>query len=53
MKSTEIIFEKSFKKKLLSFPRNNWFIIWAVASTIATFGYFIPHVHMVSVQRKW
>ena len=53
VKSTEIIFEKSFKKKLLSFPRNNWFIIWAVASTIATFGYFIPHVHLVSVQRKW
>ena len=53
VKSTEITFEKSFKKKLLSFPRNNWFIIWAVASTIATFGYFIPHVHLVSVQRKW
>ena len=53
VKSSEIIFETSFKKKLLSFPRNNWFIIWAVASTIATFGYFIPHVHLVSVQRKW
>lgn len=53
VKSSEIIFETSFKKKLLSFPRNNWFIIWAVASTIATFGYFIPHVHLVSVLRKW
>ena len=49
VKSSEIIFETSFKKKLLNFPRNNWFIIWAVGSTIATFGYFIPHVHLVSV----
>ena len=53
VKSSEIIFETSFKKKLLNFPRNNWFIIWAVGSTIATFGYFIPHVHLVSVERKW
>lgn len=52
VKSTEITFEKSFKKKLLSFPRNNWFIIWAVASTIATFGYFIPHVHLVRVAEE-
>ena len=47
-KNSEIIEAKSFKKRGLSFPRNNWFIIWAVASTIATFGYFIPHVHLVS-----
>ena len=47
-KNPEIIEAESLKKKGLSFPRNNWFIIWAVASTIATFGYFIPHVHLVS-----
>jgi len=46
-KNSEIIEAKSLKKRGLSFPRNNWFIIWAVASTIATFGYFIPHVHLV------
>lgn len=51
-KSSEVIFEKSSKKKVLNFPKNKWFIIWAVASTIATFGYFIPHVHLVSFQRK-
>lgn len=39
---------KSSKQKGLFFPRNKWFIIWAAASTVATFGYFIPHVHLVS-----
>lgn len=48
-KSSEIIEEKTFKERRLSFPRNNWFIIWAIASSIATFGYFIPHVHLVSI----
>lgn len=31
------------------FPKNPRFIIWAVAGTIACFGYFMPHVHLVSV----
>ena len=48
-KDSEIIVENSSRKRDLRFPRNNWFIIWAVASTAATFGYFIPHVHLVSV----
>ena len=48
-KSSEIIETKSAKTRGIRFPRNNWFIIWAVASTIATFGYFIPHVHLVSM----
>ena len=50
--SSEIIVEKPSKKKGLFFPRNNWFIIWAVAASIATFGYFIPHVHLVSAQHN-
>ena len=48
--SSEIILEKSPKKRKLRFPRNKWFIIWAVASSVATFGYFIPHVHLVRIQ---
>lgn len=44
-KSIEI---ETSKQKGLLFPRNKWFIIWAAASTVATFGYFIPHVHLVS-----
>lgn len=51
-KSSEIIEEKTLKKRRLSFPRNNWFIIWAIASSIATFGYFIPHVHLVRVAQE-
>lgn len=46
-KDSQVIEDKSSKKKGPRFPRNNWFIIWAVASTVATFGYFIPHVHLV------
>jgi len=46
-KPSDIIEHTSHKKRGFCFPRNNWFIIWAVASTIATFGYFIPHVHLV------
>ena len=46
-KDSQVIEDKSSKKKGRRFPRNNWFIIWAVASTVATFGYFIPHVHLV------
>ena len=36
------------KKKTLGFPKNSRFIIWAIASTIAVFGYFIPHTNLVS-----
>lgn len=46
-KPSEGIEIKSSKQKGLFFPRNKWFIIWAAASTVATFGYFIPHVHLV------
>lgn len=46
-KSSDIIVEQSTKKKWFRFPRNKRFIIWAVASAVATFGYFIPHVHVV------
>ena len=49
-KSSDIIHKKPSKKRGLRFPKNNWFIIWAVASTVATFGYFIPHVHLVSMR---
>ena len=42
------VVKSSEKKKGLRFPRNNRFIIWAIASTIAVFGYFIPHTNLVS-----
>ena len=40
--------DRPIKKQRLTFPRNKWFIIWAVASMVACFGYFVPHVHLVS-----
>ena len=33
--------------KLCRFPTNKKFIIWIVASTVACFGYFVPHVNLV------
>ncbi|XP_046860035.1 monocarboxylate transporter 10-like isoform X2 [Xenia sp. Carnegie-2017] len=35
------------KNKLGLLMRNRLFVLWCVASTVATFGYFIPHVHLV------
>lgn len=31
------------------FPKSPRFLVWAVAGTIACFGYFMPHVHLVSM----
>lgn len=33
--------------KECKFPRSPRFLLWAVAGTIACFGYFMPHVHLV------
>ena len=33
--------------KFCKFPTNKKFIIWAVAATVACFGYFVPHVNLV------
>lgn len=40
--------QPSKRKLRLKFPGNNRFIIWSIASTIAVFGYFIPHTNLVS-----
>ena len=31
------------------FPKSPRFLVWSVAGTIACFGYFMPHVHLVSI----
>jgi MFS family permease len=36
-----------FKKKIGLLMRNKKFILWCLATTTGTFGYFIPHVHLV------
>ena len=37
-----------FRKKIRLLMRQKKFILWCVGSTVGTFGYFIPHVHLVS-----
>lgn len=48
IKNFEIIEVKFWKKRGLSFLRNNWFIIWVVVFIIVMFGYFILYVYLVS-----
>lgn len=37
----------SFMKKITLIMRKRKFLLWCVSSTAGTFGYFIPHVHLV------
>lgn len=40
----------SLKKKVVLLMRNRQFLLWCIATTIGCFGYFIPHVHLVSTR---
>ncbi len=51
-RDTQTVSNAGFKKKIGILVRNKKFILWCVASTIATFGYFIPHVHLVRIAEK-
>lgn len=45
---TPSVASKGFKKTMGLLMHNKKFILWCIASTAGTFGYFIPHVHLVS-----
>ena len=51
-RETQSVATRSFKNKIGLLLRKKKFILWCVASTAGTFGYFIPHVHLVRKYRK-
>ncbi|EDO49501.1 predicted protein [Nematostella vectensis] len=40
------------KLRTCHFPRAPRFIVWAIAGTVACFGYFMPHVHIVRLSEE-
>ena len=55
---SEVSSTESNNRRLISFlrscqfPRSPRFLVWALAGTIACFGYFMPHVHLVSIDNE-
>ena len=47
VRETPLVVTGTFKKKIGLLFRNKKFILWCIGSTAGTFGYFIPHVHLV------